>query len=111
MMNVLPPAVPRPGRPIAEIRMLSGHRPTCGIVRREFLQVGFSAFAGMSASGLSALRSSAATRSGAPRAKSVILVFATGGMSHLDTFDLKPGAPEGIRGEFKPIDSSVPGLP
>ena len=40
----------------------------------------------------------------------MILVFATGGMSHLDTFDLKPDAPEGIRGEFKPIATDVPGL-
>ena len=44
------------------------------------------------------------------RAKSMILVFATGGMSHLDTFDLKPDAPEGIRGEFKPIATNVPGI-
>jgi hypothetical protein len=34
----------------------------------------------------------------------------TGGASHHDTFDLKPGAPEGIRGEFRPIDTTVPGL-
>ena len=40
----------------------------------------------------------------------MILVFATGGMSHLDTFDLKPDAPEGIRGEFRPIATNVPGL-
>ncbi|MBS0263468.1 MAG: DUF1501 domain-containing protein [Planctomycetes bacterium] len=44
------------------------------------------------------------------RAKSVILILLTGGASHQDTFDLKPQAPEGIRGEFKPIDTSVAGL-
>jgi hypothetical protein len=81
-----------------------------GVIRREFLQVGFSAFAGLTASGVSALRSLAASGAGTPRAKSVILVFATGGMSHLDTFDLKPEAPEGIRGEFKSIPTNVPGI-
>ena len=31
-------------------------------------------------------------------------------MSHHDTFDMKPDAPEGIRGEFRPIATSVPGV-
>ena len=46
----------------------------------------------------------------APRAKSVILVFLTGGLSHLDSFDMKPDAPVGIRGEFKPAATAVPGI-
>ena len=33
-----------------------------------------------------------------------------GGPSHLDTFDLKPDAKSSIRSEFKPIDTSVPGI-
>src|SRR5262245_3991782 len=41
---------------------------------------------------------------------SVILFWANGGPSHLDTFDLKPGAPEEIRGEFRPIRTNVAGL-
>ncbi len=45
------------------------------------------------------------------RAKSVIFLFQWGGPSHIDTFDLKPNAPDKIRGEFKPIATSVPGLP
>ena len=36
--------------------------------------------------------------------KSVIMVYLSGGLAHQDTFDLKPEAPAGIRGEFKPID-------
>src|SRR3954451_20112313 len=44
------------------------------------------------------------------RAKSVILLWMSGGPSHIDTFDLKPNAPDTIRGEFKPIDTSVPGI-
>jgi hypothetical protein len=41
---------------------------------------------------------------------SVILFWANGGPSHLDTFDLKPGAPAEIRGPFRPIKTSVPGV-
>ena len=44
------------------------------------------------------------------RHKSVIMVYLTGGMAHQDTFDLKPDAPDEIRGEFKPISTVVPGL-
>ena len=48
--------------------------------------------------------------SGAPRAKNCILIWLAGGPSHLDTFDPKPGATADVRGEFKPIATSVPGL-
>lgn len=44
-----------------------------------------------------------------PRAKSLIIVFCTGAISHHDTFDMKPDAPLEIRGEFKPIQTSVAG--
>ncbi|HUX88240.1 MAG TPA: DUF1501 domain-containing protein, partial [Chloroflexota bacterium] len=47
---------------------------------------------------------------GKPRAKAVILILLTGGASQHDTFDLKPDAPDGIRGEFQPIATSVPGI-
>jgi len=43
-------------------------------------------------------------------AKSVIMLFQFGGASHLDTFDAKPAAPAGIRGEFSVIPSRTPGL-
>ena len=45
----------------------------------------------------------------APR-KSCILLWMTGGPSHIDTFDLKPDAPTEIRGEFEAIDTSVAGI-
>jgi uncharacterized protein (DUF1501 family) len=90
--------------------MTSSHRHESGLVRREFLQVGFSAFAGLSLSGFNAIRALASPKSPAPRAKSMILVFLTGAPSHLDTFDMKPDAPEGIRGEFKPIATKTPGI-
>lgn len=41
---------------------------------------------------------------------SVILMWANGGPSHLDTFDLKPEAPKNYRGDFKPVSTKVPGF-
>src|SRR5262249_51717194 len=52
----------------------------------------------------------AAAGAPSPRAKSVIFLHQFGGASHHDTFDMKPAAPAEIRGEFRPIASSVPGL-
>lgn len=42
--------------------------------------------------------------------KSCILLWMTGGPSHIDTFDLKPDAPAQFRGEFNPIETAVPGI-
>jgi hypothetical protein len=42
--------------------------------------------------------------------RSCILIFYYGGPSHLDTWDMKPGAPREVRGEFRPIATRVPGL-
>jgi hypothetical protein len=53
--------------------------------------------------------SSAGGSPGFGKAKSVIVVFASGGQSQLDTWDPKPHAPEEIRGVFRPIATSVPG--
>ncbi len=44
------------------------------------------------------------------RAKSVIFLFQWGGPSHIDMFDMKPDAPEGIRGPYKPISSKADGI-
>jgi hypothetical protein len=46
----------------------------------------------------------------ARKAKSCLLIFMDGGPSHLELWDLKPDAPLEVRGEFRPIRSSVPGL-
>ncbi len=80
-----------------------------GLVRREFLQVGFSGLIGLGLPGLLAGRAQATAVQRA-RAKSVILVFLTGGPSHIDTFDPKPDAPEGIRGEFATMATKAPGV-
>lgn len=77
-----------------------------GMNRRAFLRVGSLPFIGMSLP--AALR--AAQAGGSPRAKSCILLWLDGGISTIDTFDMKPAAPSGIRGEFKPISTNVPGM-
>jgi len=97
--------------------METSHRHSAGIVRREFIQVGFSGLVGLGLSDVLAARSRAggATPGDRPvaaprRARSVILVFLTGGLSHIDSLDMKPDAPDGIRGEFRPIGTNVPGI-
>ena len=81
---------------------------TCsGASRRDFLRVG-----GLGALALPTLlkaEAGGAVAAGA-RAKSVVLVYLGGGLSHHDTFDLKPDAPEDIRGKYRPIPTVVPGL-
>ncbi len=83
------------------------HRHTVGITRREVLQIGYSGLLGL---GLSALPLRAATDQAARRPKSMIIVFLTGAPSHIDMFDPKPDAPAEIRGEFKPIATTIPGV-
>ena len=46
----------------------------------------------------------------AGKKKSVIFVFINGGLSHQDTFDMKPLAPMSVRGEFQPISTQTPGI-
>src|ERR1041385_8304403 len=83
-----------------------------GWSRRNFLRIGALAPFGLSLGGLFSLQKEvAAAGSRDSRAKSVVLVYLGGGLSHHDSFDLKPDAMEEIRGKYKPIASAVPGLP
>jgi hypothetical protein len=75
-----------------------------GLSRRNFLRVG--ALGGLTLPTLLRLR--AATGQRTPR--SVIMVCLIGGPSHIDMYDMKPDAPDGIRGDFKPVHSNVPGF-
>jgi hypothetical protein len=90
-----------------------GVRHCDGLTRREMLRVGALGVGGLTLPNLllleTAAAASTAVRSPA-RARSVILLFLSGGPSHLDMFDLKPDAPEEIRGTFQPIDTNVPGV-
>ena len=81
------------------------------ISRRATLRAGAIGLAGLGLPGLLRARSGARTGpAGFGRAKSCILIFMWGGPSQLDTWDPKPGAPEDIRGPFRPIATSVPGI-
>ena len=87
---------------------LHGTRHTLcdGVTRRNFLKIGALGAGLTLADGLRA-RANTPTRS---RPKSAILIILHGGPSQLDTYDLKPDAPAEIRGEFKPIQTNVPGV-
>ncbi|MEE3373432.1 MAG: DUF1501 domain-containing protein [Planctomycetota bacterium] len=78
-----------------------------GVTRRSFLQVGGLAMGGLN---LPALLRAEANSPRPERHKSVIMVFLPGGPSHLDIWDLKPDAPVEIRGEFRPIQTAIPGV-
>jgi hypothetical protein len=80
-----------------------------GITRRQALRLGGSGLiAGLTLPRLLQLQAQAATPKPA-RAQACIFMFLEGGPSHIDMWDLKPDAPAEIRGEFKPIATSVPG--
>lgn len=78
------------------------------VSRRSMLKASLAGFAGLSFPAL--LRARAEGKSGAGRDKSVILLWMTGGPSHIDTWDVKPGMPSEIRGPFKDIPTRLPGV-
>src|SRR3954468_11019031 len=81
-----------------------------GASRRDFLRVGAVGTLGLTLPTLFRAEAHAdEPRRSAVRARSVILVYLGGGLSHHDSFDLKPEAPEEIRGIYRPIDTNVPG--
>jgi hypothetical protein len=70
--------------------------------RRDFLRLG--------TIGLAAPGAIQAARTDRARATACILLYMDGGPSHIDLFDLKPDAPAEIRGPFRPVATSVPGV-
>lgn len=84
-----------------------GSRFCDGVSRRSFLQAGALAAGGLTLPQLLRAEQQQGTASGH---KAVIMVYLSGGISHQDTVDLKPAAPPEVRGEFHPIESSVPGI-
>ena len=79
------------------------------LTRRTAIQAGAIGLLGLGTAELSALRATAGA-AGRPRSKSVIFIFLTGGISQHDSFDLKPDAPDTVRGTFRPIATRTPGI-
>jgi hypothetical protein len=84
----------------------------CAASRREFLRAGGLSLFGL---GLPRLLQAQGLSSGTPsgtfgRARACILLFMWGGPAQQETWDLKPDAPAEVRGEFRPIATSVPGI-
>jgi hypothetical protein len=77
-----------------------------GLARRDVLKLGALALSGLSLRDLLA----AEGRSGRKSPKSVIMIYLVGAPPHQDMYDLKMDAPAEIRGEFRPIDTAVPGI-
>ncbi|MDB5346140.1 MAG: hypothetical protein JWP89_4517 [Schlesneria sp.] len=83
------------------------HNPLYRVGRRGFLQA---SAAGVVAAGLPALSPTVFAYPGAGRAKSVVFVLMSGGLSQLDSLDPKPQAALEIRGEFSSISTAIPGV-
>src|SRR6185369_47911 len=80
--------------------------------RRSFLQAGAVGLAGLGLADMLQLQAQA--ESAAPKTidndRSVIFVWLPGGPPHMETYDMKPDAPEDYRGEFRPIHTNVAGI-
>src|SRR5262249_25439056 len=88
-----------------------GARHCDGLTRRDLLRVGALGLGGLTLPALLNLQQAAASpATPRARARSVILLFLSGGPSPLDMFALKPDAPEEIRGPFRPAATRIPGV-
>jgi hypothetical protein len=95
------------------ITMLGSPRRCCdGLTRRETLKAGALSMLGgaFNLPSLFALEQSRPAEARPGRAKSVILLNLLGGAATQDMFDLKPDAPVGVKSEFRPIDTTAPGV-
>jgi len=77
------------------------------LTRRTMLQAGTVSLLGLGTNHLHALEDSSLFEGSA---KSIIYIFLSGGLGQQDSFDMKPEAPENIRGEFLPISTATPGV-
>ncbi len=81
-----------------------------GASRRDFLQVGLASLGGLTLTDMLKLRTEAASKSKQGIDTRCILVWLDGGPSHYETFDPKPDAPGGIRGQFGTVKTTIPGV-
>jgi hypothetical protein len=89
--------------------MASHNRTDCErFHRRDFLKVGAAGLLGLGLADLLRLEAQAGRRK--TRANGVILLWMAGGPATIDIWDLKPAAPEDVRGDFKPIDTAARGV-
>lgn len=92
---------------------MSTHKTDCeGFYRRDFLKFGAAGLFGLGLPELLRLESQAARKTDAKKRKAnaIIQVWLGGGPATIDMWDLKPSAPEGIRGEFKPVSTKADGI-
>ena len=90
------------------LTIYGGRHQLCdSLTRRDFLSIGALTCGGLSLADV--LRAESAQPRGQSH-KSVIMIYLTGGPPHQDMLDLKPDAPQEVRGEFTPIDTCVPGI-
>src|ERR1700687_3604758 len=82
-------------------------RSCAGSSRRDFLTWGTLGLGGLTLGDLCRLKAQGLSHS--PH-KAVIQIILPGGPSHIDMFDMKPDAPVEFRGEFKRIQTNVPGI-
>ncbi|MBM3457918.1 MAG: DUF1501 domain-containing protein [Armatimonadetes bacterium] len=78
--------------------------------RRAALEAGAISLLGLGVNHLAPLQAMATQSAKPPSAGAVIYIFLSGGLSQLDSFDMKPDAPAEIRGEFKPIPTRTAGI-
>lgn len=78
-----------------------------GVSRRDFLHIGTLTALGLSLPEFFAQRAAGNVQD---RDINCILIMLVGGPSHIDTWDPKPNAPVEVRGPFRPISTSVPGM-
>src|SRR4051812_39432078 len=85
--------------------------PLCsGPSRRSFLTAGATAVAGLALPTLERLKAAGKVDEGKAKIRNVITIFLVGSPGQHDTWDMKPDAPENVRGKFKPIKTNVTGI-
>ncbi|MBL9116598.1 MAG: DUF1501 domain-containing protein [Verrucomicrobiaceae bacterium] len=90
--------------------MASGTLQHPTLTRRSMISAGAVGLMNLGLEHLTGLRALAGPSAPAPKAKSVIYIFLSGGLAQHESFDMKPDAPREIRGEFRPISTRTPGI-